>query len=101
MKTRVTPQQIIELVEKLPDADKHIYTEDGKHYITQEWLVGSFAGRSFEGDTLEDATQNLIDYLYEHIGHKSMVGNDVTKSGFPNLNSVERYCTPVVEEDNL
>ena len=101
MKTRVTPQQIIELVEKLPDAGKHIYTEDGKHYITQEWLVGAFAGRAFEGDTLEDATQNLIDYLYEHIGHKSVVGNEVTKSGFPNLNSVERYCTPVVEEDNL
>ena len=101
MKTRVTPQQIIELVEKLPDADQHIHFEDGKHYITQEWLVGTFAGRAFEGDTLEEAAQNLINYLYEHIGHDSLVGISVTKSGFPNLDSVERYCTPVVEEDNL
>lgn len=101
MKTRVTPQQIIELAEKLPDTDRHIYTEDGKHYITQEWLVGTFAGRAFEGDTLEEATQKLIDYLYEHIGHGSMVGNAVTRSGFPNLDSVERYCTPLVEEQNL
>lgn len=101
MKTRVTPQQIIELVEKLPNADQHIYFEDGKHYITQEFLVGTFAGRGFEGDTLEEATQKLIDYLYEHIGHKSMVGNAVTRSGFPNLDSVERYCKLVVVEDNL
>ena len=93
MKTRVTPQQIIKLVEKLPDADKHIHIEDGKHYITQEWLVGTFAGRAFEGETLEDAAQKLIDYLYEHIDHDSMVGNAITRSGFPYLDSVERYCT--------
>jgi hypothetical protein len=101
MKTRVTPQQIIKLVEKLPDADKHIHIEDGKHYITQEWLVGTFAGRAFEGETLEDAAQKLIDYLYEHIDHDSMVGNAITRSGFPYLNSVERYCTPVVEEETI
>ena len=99
MKTRVTPQQIIELVEKLPDADQHIHIFEHKYYITQEWLVGNFAGRAFEGDTLEEATQKLIDYLYEHIGHDSIVGNAVTRSGFPNLNKVERYCTPV--EENL
>ena len=93
MKTRVTPQHIIKLVEKLPDADKHIHIEDGKHYITQEWLVGTFAGRVFEGETLEDAAQKLIDYLYEHIDHDSMVGNAITRSGFPYLDSVERYCT--------
>ena len=96
-----TAEEIIELVEKLPNADQHIYFEDGKHYITQEFLVGTFAGRGFEGDTLEEAAQKLIDYLYEHIGHKSMVGNEVTKSGFPNLDSVERYCKLVVVEDNL
>ena len=62
MKTKVTPQQIIEMVEKLPNADQHIHFEDGKHYITQEWLVGTFAGRAFEGDTLEEATQKLIDH---------------------------------------
>lgn len=100
MKRPIT-KEIIELVEKLPNADQHIYFEDGKHYITQEFLVGTFAGRGFEGDTLEEAAQKLIDYLYEHIGHKSMVGNEVTKSGFPNLDSVERYCKLVVEEDNL
>ena len=101
MKTTVTPKQIIELVNKLPDAEKHIYMQDGKHHITQEWLVGAFAGRSFEGDTLEDAAQKLIDYLYQHLGHYSVVGSEVRESGFPNLVSVERYCTPVVEEETL
>lgn len=99
METKVTSQEIIKLVEKLPGADKHIYMQDGKYHITQEWLVGSFAGRSFEGDTLEDAAQKLIDYLYQQLDRFSVVGSEVRESGFPNLASVERYCTPVIEEE--
>ena len=93
MKQRVTPKQIIELVRKLPDAESHIYESNGKQRITQEWLCGNFAGRSFESDKLEDAAQEMIEYLYEHLGHESMVGRIVTDSGFPNLKKVEQYCT--------
>jgi len=101
MKLEVKPQQIIKLVEKLPDSDQHIYIHNGKHCITQEWLVGTFAGRVFEGDTLEDAAEKLINYLYEHVGHDSMVGNVVTRSGFPYLDKVEIYCTPIADEETI
>lgn len=44
----------------------------------------------------EDAAQQLIDYMYEHIGHNSMVGKSVSESGFPNLEKVYEYCKPKV-----
>ena len=91
---RITAQEIIDLVKRLPDSDSHIYEEDGKICITQEWLCGTFAGRGFFGETLEEAAEEMIDYLYEHVGHDSFVGKYVTDSGFPDLEKVERYCTP-------
>lgn len=97
MKNKVTASEIIELVRRLPDAENHIYEWDGKQCITQEWLCGGFAGRSFEGDTLEEAADEMIEYLYKHIGHKSMVGYCVTESGFPNIQSVEAYCKSFIE----
>lgn len=93
MEQKVTPKEIIELVRRLPDAESHIYEWNGKQCITQEWLCGNFAGCSFESDKLEDAAREMIEYLYEHIGHESMVGRSVTDSGFPNLKKVEQYCT--------
>lgn len=99
MEKRVTAKEIIELVRSLPDAENHIHEWDGKQCITQEWLCGGFAGRSFEGDTLEEAAEEMIDYLYRHIGHKSMVGDDVTKSGFPNLKRVKEYCLSYFEDE--
>jgi len=94
MKERVTPKEIIELVRRLPDAESHIHEWEGKQCITQEWLCGNFAGRSFEALKLEDAAQEMIEYLYEHIGHESMVGRSVTDSGFPDLQRVYEYCKP-------
>jgi hypothetical protein len=95
---RVTPNQIIELINSLPNAENHIYKEGDEYWVSQEWLCGAFAGRSFVANKLEDAAQQMIDYLYRHIGHNSMVGSSVTKSGFPNLNRVKQYCLPVEAE---
>jgi hypothetical protein len=92
MSNKVTPEEIIRLVKSLPDAEHHIYKDSDKHYITQEWLCGAFAGRAFASDTLDEAAQKMIDYLYRHIGHNSIVGDCVTKSGFPDLQKVARYC---------
>lgn len=89
---KITAKEIIELVRRLPDSEYHIHKENGKQYITQEWLCGSFAGRGFKADTLEEAAEEMIDYLYSHIGHDSMVGDIVTNSGFPDMKKVERYC---------
>ena len=100
MENKVTPNQIIELIRSLPDSEKHIFIEDGEYWATQEWLCGAFAGRAFVAEKLEDAAQEMIDYLYAHIGHKSMVGSSVTQSGFPNLERVKKYCTPVESEQD-
>ena len=101
---KVTPKQILELINRLPDAESHIHIccIDGKHCVTNEWFAGNFAGRSFEADNYEDAAQQLIDYMYEHIGHNSMVGKSVSESGFPNLEKVYEYCKPkVLIEDEM
>lgn len=92
-------KEMIELVRKLPDAEFHMFEAKGKQVITQEWLCGSFAGRSFEADTLEEASQQMIDYLHKHINHDSIVGLHVTKSGFPDLKKVEKYCLSFIEEN--
>jgi len=91
-KKEITPQEMIELIRKLPDADEHIFKHNNKYYVTDEWLVGTFAGSAFEGDTLEKAAEELIKYLHRHIGHNSIVGNHVTRSGFPDLKKVRGYC---------
>lgn len=93
-------KKIIELVRRLPDAERYIYEWNGKQCITQEWLCGNFAGRLFEADKLEDAAQEMIEYLYKHIGHESMVGRCVTDSGFPDLKKVEQYCTRLEAEES-
>lgn len=89
---RVTAKEIIELVKRLPDSDSHIHNERENLCITNEWLCGSFTGRGFTAPTLEEAAEQLIEYLYQHIGHDSIVGQIVTESGFPDLIKVEKYC---------
>lgn len=65
--------------------------------ITSEWLVGNFAGIGFIGHSESDAAESLIEYLYRHICHDSIVGQIVTQSGFPNLKSVRNY---LINKDN-
>lgn len=100
---RPTATEMLDLIKRLPDSENHIHicNIDGKHCVTNEWFAGAFAGRAFEGDTYEEATEQLIDYMYKHIGHDSMVGKAVTESGFPNLDLVYNYCkpAPVLEEE--
>ena len=90
-KKEITPQEMIELIRKLPDADEHIFKHNNKYYVTDEWLVGSFAGSSFSGNTLEEAAEELIKYLHRHIAHNSIVGDYIRKSGFPDLKKIKIY----------
>lgn len=101
MSNKVTAKEIIELVQRLPDVEEHIFEFQGKQCITQEWLCGGFAGVGFDGETLEEATNKMIDYLYEHIGHDSMVGKVVTNSGFPDLKRVEWYCKELNQSEEV
>lgn len=89
---KVTSKELIDLINKLPDSDSHIFENNGRRHVTQEWLCGSFAGVSFGARTVESSANMLIDYLYRHIGHDSIVGRYVTESGFPDLGKVYEYC---------
>lgn len=89
----ITTKQIKELILNRPSYKDYLYKEGDKYIVTQEWLCGTFAGRSFEGDSEGKVLQQLIEYLYRHLGHQSMVGKIVDESGFPDLDLVESYCT--------
>lgn len=95
---RPTSDEVINLVKRLPNSNLHIYEYNGLKCITTEWLVGNFAGSSFEVESLDTACDKMIDYLYNHINHDSMVGKSVTESGFPDLEKVERYCKRFEDE---
>lgn len=97
----VTAEELLNLIESLPDSKSHIFFDERNKLwnVTQEWLVGGFAGRSFEGKTKEDAALQQIEYLNRHRGHNSIVGNIVTKSGWPDLAKVKMYLTPDKEDD--
>ena len=98
MNIMITPKQIIELIESLPESEKHIYRWHDVIIVTSEWLCGSFAGTAFLSETKEESAEQLMGYLDEHIGHDSIVGHIVDESGWPDLDKVKRYCT--VDEKN-
>ncbi len=89
MKTKKL-KELKELIEKYyPDS---LFHERGCIYsATSEFLVGTFAGRGFEGNTEIDALYKLWKYLTLHVGNNSIVGWIVTKSGWPDLDKVEEY----------
>lgn len=82
---------LLALIRSEPDTDSHIFRWEGKWEVTNEWLCGGLAACSFVGDTPEQAAEQLSEYLTRHIGHNSMVGDAVTRSGWPNLAAVKRY----------
>jgi len=91
--TKINPEELLTLIRSEPDVDFHIFSWDGKWVVTSEWLCGSFAGRSFAADTVEHAAEQLGEYLTRHIGHKSIVGDIVTRSGWPNLAAVKSWLS--------
>lgn len=100
--TGVPSSDLLALIRSEPNPDSHIFRWGGKWEVTNEWLCGGFAGRSFSGETPEQAAEQLSAYLTRHVGHKSMVGDAVTRSGWPNLAAVKSYllsCRQPDEDD--
>jgi hypothetical protein len=81
-----------ELIESLPCGSGCIYTAGGDWYVSTEWLVGAISGRGFREAELEDALARMCSYFDQHVGHDSLVGRAVTKSGWPDLERVRAYC---------
>ena len=86
-----TCSELVRLINRELYPDQWLFESDGEWWCTSEWLVGTFGGRAFVGDTKDGAVNKLIDYLNRHIGHDNMVGMVVRESGWPNLKSVEDY----------
>lgn len=80
----MTPTELIEIVKS-----KGNYIKGNK--INTGFLIPSYAAREFEGQTLEDSAKIVISYFTNHIDHKSVVGAEVTKSGFPNIDKFKKY----------
>lgn len=92
--------ELLERIRDLPNSEDYIYKEkDGKCVVTNEFFIGTFAGRAFEGDTFEEAAKEMIEYLNEHIGHESMVGKIVSQSSWPNLEEVFSSLEEEEEEE--
>ncbi len=87
-------KRLVMFLDTIPDIDDYRFIEGGKHFVTQEWLCGTFAGRSFCDETYTGAVKQMSEYLDRHVGHNSMVGDAVTKSGWPDLEKVWRYIEP-------
>ena len=83
--------ELLKLIKSEPGDDLYIYKWEKEWRVTDEWLVGVFAGGGFGAKTIEDASKKLIDYFNRHIGHNSIVGREVTRSGWPDLNKVKSY----------
>lgn len=85
----VDKEELIILIRAVdPDC---IFLDDDGQNVTTEWLVGNFAGRAFIAPTLYEAVTKMCEYLDEHIGHHSIVGDIVTRSGWPDLKKVKQY----------
>lgn len=93
-----SPERLVNFVrENFPSGD-YILEEGDGWIITDEWLVGTFAGRGFAGDTLADAARQMIDYLNKHIGDDSIVGRIATQSGWPNESAVKEFIATKGED---
>jgi len=96
----ITSTDLLALIRSEPDADKYIFRWNGEWHVTQEWLVGAFAGRSFVAATLAEAAAEQVAYLNRHVGHDSIVGMCVTESGWPDLGRVKAWLVAQHDDAN-
>ena len=81
-----------ELIESLSCGVGCIYADDDDWCVSTDWLVGFICARSFREVNREDALAQMCSYFDQHVGHDSLVGRMVTKSGWPDLERVRAYC---------
>lgn len=81
--------KVINLMSQLDD--DHIFLEDDKWHVTSGWLVGGIYGMYFVARNLDEAVDKMIRYFDRHIGHDSIVGGILEKSGWPDIKKVKAY----------
>lgn len=68
--------------------EQEIYIDDDGYHACTEWLVGTFAGRSFVGKTKRQALKKMCDYFDKTKGTDTVVGRLLVKMGWPSLDTV-------------
>jgi len=63
-----------------------------KYIISDEFIVGTFAGRTFYGSSYEECAIQLTDYLYKNSKGNLLVGNILKDIDFPDMNKFFEYC---------
>ena len=69
-------------------SEQEIYVDDDGYHACTEWLVGTFAGRSFVGKTKRQALKKMCDYFDETKGTDTMVGKVLINMDWPNLDFI-------------
>lgn len=69
-------------------SESELRKEDGVWIACTEWLVGTFAGRSFEGKTKHQALSRMCEYFDRMCGTLSMVGETLERMRWPDLAAI-------------
>lgn len=88
---------LIDIIKSCGDGDCYLRYDkiDKCHIATNEWLVGTMAGRSFNGKSEALALIAMHKHLMGCRGHsKSIAGRSVDESGYPDLEKVREYLFP-------
>jgi len=97
-------EKLISLIEELPDSDKHIFQDVDDHgdpewWVTNEWLVGAWAGLGFKAKTKLQSANYLIDYFNSMECSDESLGYALRNAGWPDYDSVLAYCKNRYEKD--
>lgn len=65
-----------------------IYKDEEGYHACTEWLVGTFAGRSFVGTTKRSALRRMHKYFDETKNTDTWVGKTLREMGWPNLDLI-------------
>lgn len=68
--------------------EQEIYIDDDGYHACTEWLVGTFAGRSFFGKTKRHALKKMCDYFDKTKGSDTWVGRTLVEMNWPNLDFI-------------
>lgn len=69
-------------------SEDEIYKDEEGYHACTEWLIGTFAGRSFVGSTKRIALRKMCEYFDKTKGTDTWVGITLERMGWPNLDLI-------------
>ena len=68
-----------------------IYKDNEGYHACTEWLIGTFAGRSFVDKTKHGALKKMCKYFDETKDTNTLVGKTLVEMGWPNLDVIYQH----------